>query len=67
MIGSMTTATRLADPTRLRERIRRYSLFLVLNRDAGTRRVLEGLIRQAEAQLAISLSSQGRIVSDEAG
>ena len=45
------------DSERIRDRLRRSYLFLVLNRHPATRKALEHLIKQAEAQLSTSLSS----------
>jgi hypothetical protein len=36
----------LSDPETIRHRIRRYYLFLVLNRDPAARKVLHHLIKQ---------------------
>ena len=48
----------IMDSQTIRDRIRRSSLFLVLNRDPATRRALECLIKQAKAQLSHALSSE---------
>lgn len=48
----------IMDSQTIRDRIRRSYLFLVLNRDPATRQALEKLIKQAEAQLSNSLSSE---------
>jgi hypothetical protein len=51
-------APTIMDSQTIRDRIRRSYLFLVLNREPATRTALEGLIKQAKAQLSNALSSE---------
>jgi hypothetical protein len=52
------SAPTLEESATIRDRIRRSYLFLVLNRNPATRKALERLIKQAEAQLSLSLSAE---------